>query len=146
MVLFIFYLLAILAQGSSHFGSSAQAISSFVCYLVCMVAAFSSGATSTIRVVAEGVGVEWTQHVSRPEDAQGARACAVPRGSCGSSWAGRWCNEDRDRGRIAMSQGREAGGSIAPAHALDSRRHRSGHESGSPGSNKPFRPWEICSV
>ena len=72
--------------------------------------------------MAEGVGVEWTQYVSRPEDAQGARAGAVPRGSCGSSWAGRWCSEDRDRGRIATSQGREAGGSITPAHPLDSRR------------------------
>ena len=101
------------------------------------------GGTSAIRVVAEGVRVEWTQYVSRPEDAQAARVVQCFEAVVAALGAGRWCSEDHDR---ATSQGREAGGSITPAHPVGlPTLSRSGRESGSPGSNKLFKPWEICS-
>ena len=57
------------------------------------------------------------------------------------------CNEDRDRGRIATSQGREGGGSIAPAHPLDSRRcpgagASQGHQART--SSSSLGRFEVC--
>ena len=56
------------------------------------------------------------------------------------------CSEDRDRGHCNESGTRSRRINRTSAPVGLPTLSRSGHESGSPGSNKPFKQWEICSV
>ena len=143
----------------------AQAKISFVCSLVCVATDGPQCPVVGIRCPTDGGSVLFGGHVHHQSRGRGCGSrmdAASPAVQKTPKVQGRvqcleaavaalgpedGCSEDRDRGRIATSQGREAGRSIAPASPVGlPTLSRSGRESGSPGSNKLFKPWEICSA
>ena len=112
--------------GSSHFGSRfwRKWIFSFFFFFSCLCC--HDGPQCPV------VGIRCPTEVARVWESNGRSTSAIQKtskvqGRVQCLEAAVWqllgrCSEDRDRGRIATSQGREAGGSIAPAHPLDFRR------------------------